>query len=149
MPEQPPVHSHAKLFLWLGLLVAALIAISLAAVFFNVSRQGPTREVTAETIRTGEAPRPAFTEETKQKVAESRGFSALVSYTGTGFEPASVRVSAGQIVRFTNNAAGVLALRIGTAPAYIESQDFYEHEFDQVGDYEYSAGAYSGVVRVQ
>lgn len=146
MPEQTP-HSHTKLFLWLGLLVAFLIAVSIVAVV--IGTPGTGAPVTSEAIRLGEAPRPAFTEATKEKVRASSGFSALVSLTDHGFEPAAVVVARGQAVRFTNNSSQPLRMQIDGVSVDIASQDFLEHTFATVGDHVYSAGGYSGSVRVQ
>lgn len=146
MPEQQP-HSHAKLFLWLGLLVLALLVLSGVAYYFTAPPQaGP---VTSETIRMGEAPRPAFTEATKEKVRASTGFQALVSYTDRGFEPTNVRIQAGQTVRFTNNSSATLSLRTGNMQATIAPQDFYEHTYPAAGVFEYRGGTATGIVQVQ
>lgn len=145
MPEQ--THSHGKLFLWLGMLVLALVGVSVFASLFIITK--PSKPVTSETIRMGEAPRPVFTPAIKEKLRVSAGFQALVAHTDSGFEPMQVNIVSGQTVRFTNNSSMAFQLETDGVRTSIDPQDFYEHTYAAPGTYPYTSGDMTGVVLVQ
>lgn len=62
-------------------------------------------ETVGEQIRTGKAPIPEFTDETKAMIEKHSIFQALASYTDTGFEPTTIAIKRGDTVRFTNNSS--------------------------------------------
>jgi plastocyanin len=59
---------------------------------------------TAEAIRTGSSLMPSYSSSTEEMLLRQPEFSALISYTDTGFEPRTLTVSPGSAVRFVNNA---------------------------------------------
>jgi plastocyanin len=61
----------------------------------------------ATTPTTGAHTQPP-TPETMAYLAASKGFQYLISYTGRGFEPATLTIKKGETIRFTNNSAGGL-----------------------------------------
>jgi plastocyanin len=65
------------------------------------------RTTTPTTPTTGMHTEPP-TPETMAYLAASKGFQYLISYTGRGFEPATLTIKKGETIRFTNNSAGGL-----------------------------------------
>lgn len=148
-PVEPTKHSYLRHLIWLVGLVALLAAISYVADLPGLVRKAMSPE-SADAIRAGTAPRPTFTEETRQQVEASTGFQALVSYTDTGFEPSSVSVHAGDTVRFSNNSSHSLSLSVDGVTKTVASRRFYESRFTTPGEFTYtSAAGESGVVEVQ
>ena len=88
------------------LLVLACVAflLSLAPVPVVVAPWTLANKPLAELIRAGNAPRPAFSTTTQERVRRSKGASALLSYAGEGFEPHEVTIKKGETMRFTNNS---------------------------------------------
>jgi plastocyanin len=68
-------------------------------------KSDPMPETVSEAIRIGAAPIPEFTEAVVEKLAASKGFQALISYSDSGFEPNRAEVAKGETVRFTNNSS--------------------------------------------
>ena len=150
-------HTHiSTLVIWL----IALVLLAGAAYVFSirwspVAPPSSSSEVPlAKTIRTGEAPIPAYTPVVAAKLAKSTGFQALVSYTDKGFEPAMLTITAGETIRFTNNSshdvwiaadgsAGVVYPRTHSvcgssdldSCGAIAPMDFFEFTFAQQGDW--------------
>jgi plastocyanin len=142
------------------LVVLALLLLIAAGVYFFAGVTPPPQEEVVDTsldtnIRLGKAPIPAMTEEMQAKLAASKGFSALVSYTQNGFEPRTVTIARGEAVRFTNNSAGDLWVsaggegvliypqtKAGCGSSDLDScspfppQDFWEFTFEEVGSWQ-------------
>ena len=146
------------------LTVLALLVLVLIGIYWFVPKENMLTMMatqkknvppTAQAIRTGEAPIPAFSTTTKEKLAAHKGFQALVSYTDNGFEPGLTTLKQGETVRFTNNsseplwvAADVFAGAIyprtmqtcGSSDldscAPIQPMDFWEFTFDAAGEWE-------------
>jgi plastocyanin len=116
------------------------------------------------------APPPPISAFSQATLKTSKGFSALVSYTDSGFEPQSVAVKKGDTVRFTNNSQRTLLWVAGTSTAAgypgtsacggssfdtcqtMQSGDFWEFTFDQAGEWHYhnnSDPTQTGVVVVE
>ena len=152
----------------LVLLALGIYALSLLASNDSASNDSAQMPTLSDAIRNGTAPIPQLSASTKDKLAESRGFQALVSYTDNGFEPASISIKAGETVRFTNNSShdvwittsGGLypAARNGCGPSALDScapfapQDFWEFTFDAAGEWGYvnaTDKTKTGVVHVQ
>ena len=108
----------------------------------------------ADMIREGKAPIPEYTEETAAKLAKSKGFSALVSYTDNGFEPKTVTIKKGEAIRFTNNSSHDVWIAAGGTNVQIyprtedvcgssnldscepfAPQDFWEFSFEVPGEW--------------
>ena len=72
-------------------------------------------------------------------VVMQKGFNALVSFTGGGFEPATLSIKKGQTIRFTNNAAATLKLQSPTPLALptqtLPPRDYVEITFATAGTY--------------
>lgn len=96
---------------WIGLIPAIAIGVAIALTSIHVVRTVfmPQRTVATSTqaqlIRRGTAPLPVYTEEIHARIASSNGFAAVLSYTDFGFEPTELRITAGEVVRFTNNSS--------------------------------------------
>ena len=105
-------------------------------------------------IRDGQAPRPRFSTTTQKKLAESKGATALLSYTETGFEPREIAIKQGEAVRFTNNSNADVWIAAGGGTVAIDprtedgcgtsdldscvpfpAQDFWEFTFDITGEW--------------
>lgn len=78
----------------------------------------------------------------KDYVTEQKGFSVLVSFTGSAFEPAELTVQRGERIRFTNNAS--VPLRITGSAAVladlseVSPGDYQEVAFTESGEWSYS-----------
>lgn len=114
---------------------------------------------------------PPMTPLMQEVLANSNGFQYLVSYTDSGFEPATLAVQAGETVRFTNNSSQnlwVAASAEGGAiyPAggkncgqsafdscvAMQPLEFWEFTFDLSGEWSFANNinkSRSGVVRVE
>jgi plastocyanin len=92
-----------------------------------------------------------------QALAASHGFQLLISYTDTGFQPASATIKKGQTIRFTNNSSGQLQIVAdGKTPLPAASSEvsgqFWEFTFTDSGTWQYENTLnpkYSGMIRVQ
>lgn len=113
---------------------------------------------------------PPFTPEIQQMLVQSKGFSALISYTDYGFEPADASIKLGETVRFTNNSSEdlwVAARGDSEAPLYggksecgtsaldtcraLKPKEFWEFTFDKAGTWFFINNLdkeRSGVIRV-
>lgn len=144
-------YSLIKLALLLGLLI--IISVALVAIPRMSRVQAPVTMELGENIRTGEAPAPEFTADVAARVAASKGFQALASYTDRGFEPVTITIQVGETVRFTNNSSSDLWVAASGEKLYsrtysvcgssdldscagIKPMDFYEFTFTEAGEWE-------------
>lgn len=159
-------------------LILLLILLVLVGVVLFVSKTGllPRLEISpaqdtslADTIRAGAAPIPAYSSSTEAKLAASKGFQTLVSYTDQGFEPGEVTITKGQTIRFTNNSSSDVWIAAtgdtlyprgatGCGSSALDScapfapQDFWEFTFEKKGEWGIVNNlnkTKSGVVRVE
>jgi plastocyanin len=96
---------------------------------------------------------PIFSPETKEKLETEPVFQALATYTEKGFEPKIVKVSKGQVVRFTNSSSRDMWVVSSGQRLYprtkdmcgssdldscepVVSGDFWQFEFAQPGTWE-------------
>lgn len=111
----------------------------------------PANVPLGEKIRLGVVPPPPMSTSTRERLAESKGFQHLESYTDTGFEPAHLEIQRGQTVRFANNSSSGLWVAAGGAIkiypktgnmcgssdldscTIIPPQDFWEFTFEKAG----------------
>ena len=157
----------AFLFILSGL-VSFLSGWRLPVPIFSPAKPAPTL---GENIRNGTASIPTYSTSTKEKLAKSHGFQALISYTDQGFEPNEATIKKGDTVRFTNNASRDvwIASQGGEVQIYprtkdgcgtsdldsclpFSPQDFWEFTFDTAGDWHVVNNldkAKSGVVHVK
>ncbi len=117
------------------------------------------------------APPPPVTKTMQAVLEKSTGFSAVVSYTDNGFEPAQTVIKRGDTVRFTNNSTGkmwVTAAANGGSvyPGSSEScgqsafdtctplapNEIWEFTFEKAGTWSYQNNVdaqFAGTIRVQ
>ena len=136
--------------------VLALLLIGSAGVYLFSGKESSSPDMSAqesttmaEQIRAGVAPIPPMTPDLQQKIANSKGFQALASYTELGFEPVTLRIKLGETVRFTNNSSKDLWVAAGgnlypkikgsCGSSDLDSctpfapQDFWEFTFEKQG----------------
>ena len=122
--------------------VSALFALAvLAAIAVLISMSAP-RAGTLQPPPLGfpaDAPAPKAAD----AVEAQKGFDALVSFTDSGFEPATIVVKAGQTIRFSNNASAPLQLMSTDSNLFVGTGDIAVHSyaeftFTQRGQYRYS-----------
>lgn len=140
---------HFKTKIFIGITAVIVLAIG---IFLLDLLQGESEPLSPGPIAAVEI--PPYTEETAQLLAASTGFQYLVSYTGSGFEPADLRIKKGETVRFTNNSSGsmwIAARGSDTARIYpgagecgqsafdmcksVGSGEFWEFTFDKAGEW--------------
>jgi plastocyanin len=96
----PDIHQQSthRYLVWLAVL-AILVLIA------SVLRLGSPRTVLRPVAATPDGTSiPSLTPAVQAQLAASHGFQYLVSYTGRGFEPATLTIKKGETVRFTNNS---------------------------------------------
>jgi plastocyanin len=137
-----------------------LLAVSLSLVQVSHSPKVAPQESTAVAGDLPVPPPPPLTATMKAVLEKSTGFSALVSYTDAGFEPAHISVLRGQTVRFTNNSLHTMWIMSkggadGVYPAAPEScgqsafdtckalapHEIWEFTFEVPGTWEYQNNA--------
>ena len=141
----PPTHRY---FLWLVLLIVALALVAGIAFFITPSSFVKTAERVPP-------PAPALTTERTVEAIGEKHFSALVSYTDQGFEPAQLAIAQGDTIRFVNNSTRTMTLSLEDAshpPAGgLPPGEYWEYTFTTQGDAaftEQGSGA-QGVMHVQ
>jgi len=121
----------------------------------QTQQQGSAGTQTPPTQTQPPANLPPLTATIKAQLAASSGFSVLVSYTKTGFEPSDTSVAEGTTIRFTNNSGSSLQLcGDGTFSSCktIADKNFWEYTFTTAGTFNYKdadSTAHTGVVRVK
>ena len=143
----PPVHPTHRYFLWLALLIVALALVAGLALFITPSAPASESRVPP--------PAPSLTPERTVEAIGDQQFSALVSYTDQGFEPAQLTIAEGDTIRFTNNSTHTMSLSLDGAPpppaGGLPPGEYWEYTFTQSGDAvftEQGSGA-QGVMHVQ
>ncbi len=119
-------------------LIVAVILVGFGAYLVMSIQTTHTPPTIADTIRTGEAPRPSVTpSSTIKALSKTKGFQALISYTDRGFEPANIALKKGDTVRFINNSSGNLqvAIQSQVPSAQFAPQQFWEFTFDSTGSW--------------
>ena len=76
-------------------------------------------------------------------VVMQHGFDALVSFTGSAFEPATLTIKRGDTIRFTNNASAPLQFANSNTDLFagtgaIAPRSYAEVTFTQSGQFHYS-----------
>jgi plastocyanin len=84
------------------LALGAIIVLVLCLFLFG---NGTSLRTTAPATPAGGVHTQPPSPEVMAYLAASKGFQYLVSYTGRGFEPATLTVKKGETVRFTNNSS--------------------------------------------
>jgi plastocyanin len=156
----------------IGLLVAVLLLGVGAWIYYTGAAPAPAAVNEGMPPAT---PNPATMQE-EEPVADPE-YHALVSYTGEGYQPASVTIAAGQTVRFVNNAQadtwpasavhpthsiypGSSIQKCGTAEQAgifdacrgLRPGEFWEFTFNETGEWRYHdhlRASHTGVIVVQ
>lgn len=152
-----------------AILAVALVCVGVIA-YMLFSGVSLTTLSDSATTRYDAPPPPPPSVEVQDMLAKSNGFSALVSYTDRGFEPAHTVVRKGDTVRFVNNATTeqLWVASTSTASAYpgasecggsafdtckvLAHGEFWEFTFTRQGEWYYqnnSNTAKTGVIVVQ
>jgi plastocyanin len=131
----PHEQAHGHLRAYLILLVVLLAAVSLV-VFIGSTLLSPrplqqAQEMTA--VPKGfpaDAPVPTA----QDTVVAQQGFNYIVAYTDQGFRPATLSVKKGQVIRFTNIAAGTVQITASSesSPALAHAQ-YWEYTAKTAG----------------
>ena len=124
----PPTHRY---LLWLALLIVALALVAGLALFITPSSFVQMAERVPP-------PAPTLTPERTTAALDASVFSALVSYTDQGFEPAQLTIAKGDTIRFVNNSTRTMTLSLENAshpPAGgLPPGEYWEYTFTQSGD---------------
>lgn len=157
--------SKERIELLVGISVVVLVGVGV----YLLSPQ--MREVPEAPISRGIETPPPVTPALEKRIAESRGFQALVSYTERGFEPSVATIKRGDTVRFTNNNAGSTLWVAATADSgslypgsgdcgqssfdscvAVSPGEFWEFTFEEIGTWSFKNNAnvaHAGVIAVQ
>jgi len=133
----------------LGLLAIVIIVLALVLVLFGA---WPSNN---QTVLPKNTP-PPITASEQEQMQQMPVFQYLVSYTDGGFQPTTLTVKKGDVVRFTNNSSQSLwvasvgegsdqvypgASSCGSSPfdscEALNPGDFWEFTFDQPGTWEF------------
>ncbi|MBI5458076.1 hypothetical protein HY971_05130 [Candidatus Kaiserbacteria bacterium] len=148
----PPLKSQLAILLTLLFLAGVAVLLSSLHMMPRYIGLNAASEMLGDSIRIGKAPIPAFSTSTRERLAGSHGFQALVSYTDNGFEPAKLTVKKGETIRFTNNSSRDIWVAASGNPLYpsVENgcgssafdscapfapMDFWEFTFEQKGQW--------------
>ena len=138
--------------LWLVLLVAALVVVS---IFFSFFRLNPRISDINESDVRVPPPAPVLTPERTIEAIGEKQFSALVSYTDQGFEPAQMTIAQGDTIRFTNNSTRTMTLSLENAshpPAGgLPPGEYWEYTSNVTGTIQYTElnTQYKGTISIQ
>ena len=144
-----PTPTHRYL-LWLVLLIVVLALVAGFAFFITPSFLTPP-----ESAARIPPPAPALTSDRTVEAIGAAQFSALISYTDQGFEPAALSIAKGDTIRFVNNSTHAMSLSFGGAPpppaGGLPPGEYWEFTSTTQGDASFTeqgSGA-SGVIHVQ
>lgn len=118
---------HSLVFL-VALVVFALVISWFIGIF-------PQQSVSIETPMRELPPQAQLTQTRTVKAIGNKTFTALVSFSGTNFEPKTARVKAGDTVRFFNNSDQPMALSLDGAPASLPPGEYFEFTFAAAGTF--------------
>lgn len=85
---------------------SALVALIVIGVYY-LAPKGPAIPAPAQILREA-VPQPEYSAEIAVALERSKGFQHVISYTGDGFEPSTLRLAQGETVRFVNNSLDLL-----------------------------------------
>lgn len=98
--EQSPQKSHKNIFI----AIAVIVTLAVAAVALYVFTQKPASETTT-TQSSAEASKPAANEASNDTVTDAPAQTASISFTSSGFAPASLTVKKGTVVTVKNDSS--------------------------------------------
>ena len=87
------------------LLILLGVVLVIIAITIFIPRHAQAPDSALQTQQAQQKTIPPPTADIQAQLAKSHGFNALVSYTDSGFEPATLTLQKGQTVRFTNNSS--------------------------------------------
>ena len=130
-------------YVW-ALVVLAVLTVIAILLSMSVPRSAPSPQ--SAPLR---FPKYAPAPKAADAVVMQKGFNALVSFTGGGFEPATLTIKKGQTIRFTDNASAPLQLTSSNGNLFsgrgsIAPHNYAEVTFSQSGQFYYS-DAQSGI----
>lgn len=136
MPDNTPTHRY---MLWLGLIVAFVIFIYAVAEVYDWLTPHDTLPTTNSVVTRTPPPTPAFTQDRTVQSIGTKSFSALISYTDTGFEPKEVTIKKGDMIRFTNNSTAPMLLTSDVSTTQemkdaLPPGEYAEFTFNKAGD---------------
>jgi plastocyanin len=111
-PDGRVLHGTARYLHWL--LILGCLSVGAYAFFRWYGGEPYVPPADESAVKESVVEPPPFTDEIKAQLEASKGFAALISYTDAGFEPATVRVQAGDTIRFTNNSSGEMWVAAST-----------------------------------
>ena len=109
---------------------ALFVLAILAAIAVLISMSAPHAAPSPQSAPLGfpaDAPAPKAAD----AVVMQKGFNALLSFTGGGFEPVTLTIDAGQTIRVTNNTAATLKLQSPT-PLALPTQPLPPREYVEI-----------------
>lgn len=93
-------------------IVGSVVVVVLVAVVFAISQP-----------KKAETTSPSKTEDTGTQTAQPTAESPTITYTDEGFEPATLTVKTGTVIRVVNNASSELVFSSGSHPTHLEDPE--------------------------